>query len=67
MADIRKSGALFIRKVSKEIDPNIFHLLPVNNREEIPNIEWPNHVKISWKINFESFPWDRYKKDLLGA
>jgi Core-2/I-Branching enzyme len=42
LADIVDSGALFLRKVSSLIDPNLFVLLPVNTRQEIPRIQWPS-------------------------
>jgi hypothetical protein len=45
--NIRRSGALFIRKVATAIDPNLFKLLPVDDPEEIPPISWPKEVKIS--------------------
>jgi hypothetical protein len=41
LADIADSGALFLRKVSSRIDPNLFLLLPVNTWSEIPRIDWP--------------------------
>ena len=63
LADIRNSGALFMRKVNKEVDPNIFHLLPVNKREEIPNIGWPKQVQISSKMHWQHFPWDSFKNE----
>lgn len=50
LAKIKDSGALFIRKVSKELDPNLLHLLPVNHKDEIPHIEWPNEINLSAKI-----------------
>jgi len=50
---IKDSGALFVRKVSRTIDPNLHHLLPVTNPEQIPTIRWPSEIKISRKINWE--------------
>ena len=41
LADIRASGALFLRKVSRQVDPNLHHLLPVETSHQIPNIQWP--------------------------
>ena len=38
---IRHSGALFVRKVSQEVDQNIYHHLPVNHHMDIPDISWP--------------------------
>jgi hypothetical protein len=52
LASIKDSGALFIRKVAEEIDSNIFKILPVNDRDEIPHIEWPKEVKVSEKIDW---------------
>jgi hypothetical protein len=57
LGNIKKSGAIFIRKVAKELDPNIFSLLPVQEKNEIPNIQWPKEVKISQKMN-----WDKIKE-----
>jgi hypothetical protein len=44
---IKTSGALYIRKVSSILDPNLFRLLPVDDPEKIPAISWPREVKIS--------------------
>ncbi len=55
LANIKKSGALFIRKVADELDPNLRNILPVNNKDEIPHIQWPEEVKISEKIDWETF------------
>ena len=54
LADIKESGALFLRKASTRIDPNLYHLLPVDTPGQIPNIQWPEFgVKASqvpdWK------------------
>jgi hypothetical protein len=46
LANIRDSGALFIRKVSELIDPNMVHLLPVDSPMNIPRITWPNEVEV---------------------
>jgi hypothetical protein len=52
LAKIKKSGALFIRKVSSEIDPNLHNLFPVSNKDLIPNIDWPEEVKLTEKPNW---------------
>lgn len=52
LGNIKESGALFIRKVSKLADPNLFHLFPVSHSEQIPDIRWPTEVKISDKIDW---------------
>ena len=53
LGNIKKSGALFIRKVAKDVDPNIFNILPVSHSDEIPPIHWPREVKLSEKIDWE--------------
>lgn len=47
LADIKASGALYIRKVSVEVDPNLVNLLPVSDADELPEIAWPKEVRIS--------------------
>ena len=47
LGNIKDSGALFIRKVAKELDPYLFSLLPVSNKDEIPDIYWPREVRLS--------------------
>lgn len=51
--NIRRSGALFIRKVSQLIDGNIYRILPVNHSSDIPRIGWPTEVKLSPVPNWE--------------
>lgn len=41
LAAIRDSGALFLRKVSRHVDPNLNVLLPVDAPYQIPPIGWP--------------------------
>ena len=41
LAAIRDSGALFLRKVSRHVDPNLNILLPVDAPYQIPPIGWP--------------------------
>ena len=50
---IRSLGALYIRKVSQRIDPNLYNLLPVNRQDEIPPIGWPAEVQVSPVPNWE--------------
>lgn len=47
LSNIKTSGALYIRKVSSVLDPNLFRLLPVEDPEAIPDISWPKEVKVS--------------------
>ena len=54
LGNIKDSGALFVRKVNRHIDPNLERLLPVGDRDDIPAIYWPNEVKVSKLID-----WDR--------
>jgi len=54
LGNIKDSGALFVRKVNRHIDPNLELLLPVGDRDDIPAIYWPNEVKVSKLID-----WDR--------
>jgi hypothetical protein len=61
---IKDSGALFVRKLSRSIDPNLHDLLPVTKPEHIPFIRWPSEVKISEKINWE--PIVQYTKFMRG-
>lgn len=53
LASIRDSGALFVRKVSEHVDPNLLHLLPVDRAEDIPPIQWPEEVSISPKPEWQ--------------
>jgi hypothetical protein len=55
LGSIKDSGALFARKVSKRVDANIFNFLPVNDREEIPSIHWPDEIKIIPKVDWDEF------------
>ena len=61
LANIKESGAIFARKVSKSVDSNLFNLLPVNEKEEIPSIQWPEEIKITQKIDWNEFK-RRYKR-----
>ena len=50
---IRETGALFIRKVSALVDLNMVRLLPVDRRNQIPNIQWPDIVSLTDKPDWE--------------
>lgn len=58
---IRESGALFIRKVTAKIDPNLAHLLPVDRKEQIPLISWPKELRLTHKPNWTKFEGMRYE------
>jgi len=45
--NIRLSGALYVRKVARLVDPNIYEILPVDIPQLIPTISWPSNIKIS--------------------
>jgi len=53
LANIKDTGALFVRKVSKGVDPNLINILPVTCSDELPYIQWPAEVKISEKMDWE--------------
>lgn len=53
LANIIDHGALFIRKVSVTLDPNIVRLLPVQDWSELPYIGWPDEVLLTEKPNWE--------------
>lgn len=61
LANIRESGALFIRKVSEHVDHNLINLLPVERSEDIPPIQWPEEVTISEKPD-----WEKKKAELIA-
>lgn len=50
---IRDTGALFARKVSALIDPNLVRLLPVDRIDQIPKIYWPREVTLTEKPDWE--------------
>mmetsp|Transcript_16307 Transcript_16307/g.23923 ORF Transcript_16307/g.23923 Transcript_16307/m.23923 type:complete len:524 (-) Transcript_16307:499-2070(-) len=60
LGDIVDSGALFIRKVSVNVDPNIVYMFPVSRESDIPYIRWPNELQISEKPN-----WERIKQEMM--
>mmetsp|Transcript_34954 Transcript_34954/g.71326 ORF Transcript_34954/g.71326 Transcript_34954/m.71326 type:complete len:464 (+) Transcript_34954:106-1497(+) len=41
LGSIKRSGALFVRKVSGRVDENLMRLLPVENHSAIPDLSWP--------------------------
>lgn len=41
LCSIKRSGALFVRKVSENVDENLLRLLPLESHDAIPNICWP--------------------------
>jgi hypothetical protein len=52
LADVKHSGALFVRKVSVFVDPNIVNMLPVESLDFLPDIKWFN-IKISATRDWE--------------
>lgn len=62
LANIRQSGALFVRKISAAIDLNLLHLLPVDYAEEIPPIQWPEEIVLSEKPDWDKRLSEMYKK-----
>lgn len=59
LRSIRRTGALYIRKVSQFVEPNLHQILPASTVEEIPDFFWPDEVKISEKVD-----WVQRMKDL---
>ena len=55
LASVRDAGALFIRKVSDQIDHNMARLFPVDRLDQVPDISWPEIVAISDKPDWEEF------------
>jgi len=53
LGGIRETGALFARKVSALLDPNMVRLLPVERRDQIPDIRWPFIVSLTEKSEWE--------------
>jgi hypothetical protein len=53
LREIRETGAFFARKISALIDPNMVRLLPVDRRDQIPNIQWPDVVSLTDKPDWE--------------
>jgi hypothetical protein len=60
IGSIKDSGALFVRKVSIFLDPNIVNLLPVMHSSDLPSIRWPAEVKVSPLPN-----WEKRIKELI--
>jgi hypothetical protein len=71
LGDVRESGALFVRKVSALLDPNMVHLLPVDRVTDIPNVHWPFRFGVG-EISLTDAPdwqaekqqWSDYRKSL---
>jgi hypothetical protein len=53
LARIRHSGALFVRKITDTIDPNMVRLLPVDHARDIPLIDWPPLVALTEKPEWD--------------
>ena len=49
LGDIKREGSLFLRKASVFVEPNIVNMFPVDTMDELPDIYWPEEVKISEK------------------
>mmetsp|Transcript_30574 Transcript_30574/g.98538 ORF Transcript_30574/g.98538 Transcript_30574/m.98538 type:complete len:376 (-) Transcript_30574:46-1173(-) len=47
LKEIRDFGALFVRKVSDDVDSTLFHVLPVDDHDDIPPIGWPPHNQLA--------------------
>jgi len=61
LKDIKDSGALFVRKISVSVDENMYRVLPVDRREDIPEIGWVNH-----QVDLSDVPdWEREKERLM--
>ena len=73
LGGLKLSGALFARKISALIDPNLVRLLPVDHIQEIPDIRWPHEVSVTAKPDWgsEKVAWkemlDRKKKQTNGG
>ncbi|KAI2508423.1 Core-2/I-Branching enzyme [Fragilaria crotonensis] len=52
LRSIRRTGALYIRKVSELVEPNLYQILPAARVEDIPSLFWPNEVKVSEKVDW---------------
>ena len=64
MGNIRSSGCLFVRKVSKFVDPNIVNQFPVDSFDALPNIIWPDEVQISSKPFWD---WDTEETEYINV
>ncbi|VEU43371.1 unnamed protein product [Pseudo-nitzschia multistriata] len=58
--NIRVSGALYVRKVARAIDPNMYTILPVDRPDQIPPISWPAEVEIGPVPD-----WEKTKAELI--
>jgi len=54
LSDIKHSGALFVRKVSVFVDPNIISMLPVESLNLLPDIKWSHNFNLSAVTDWES-------------
>lgn len=63
LGDVRSSGALFVRKVSAVLDPNLVRLLPVADPTTIPNITWPFVLNVTDKPDWGEAKelWDKMR------
>jgi len=43
---VKRSGALFVRKVSSKVDENVLRLLPVDDHAHIPDLFWPAQLPL---------------------
>jgi Core-2/I-Branching enzyme len=67
LESLHESGALYIRKVSQWMDPNLYKILPVEHADDIPPIGWPkNEIKLSpvpdWEKTIQQLKEQYYKK-----
>jgi len=54
LGGLKLSGALFARKISALVDPNLVRLLPVDHIQQIPDIRWPHEVSVTAKPDWSS-------------
>lgn len=54
LSAIKRSGALFVRKVSAKVDDNLFNLLPVDDHVLLPDISWPTRDSPPLKVTSRS-------------
>jgi len=62
LANIKRSGALFVRKASTFLDPNLVHLLPVASFDDLPDIGWPPGMAIQLSPKPD---WEATKAELM--
>lgn len=62
LANLKASGALFARKVSAGVDPNLYKVLPVTDVARVPDVGWVDDVG----LNITDPPdWERVKADAI--